>query len=199
MCKCRTGCIYRSACRHSILALPSLVVLLPHLSWYRYHQCCRFDICVPVQNTRRYDTHIYCLTNTVKPIHWAEVYAESGQEAGEVGTARGSKYRQIMGLKTVHILAFFLLVYVGTEVSGQFLIMPLVENQLTPLRPGYHRRYAQTVQSFGKVVRLMEVICDVRLDRNVHHPRTGRREQCRLHILWVLWRYNTRPGGSHVV
>jgi fucose permease len=47
-----------------------------------------------------------------------EVYAESGQEAGEVGTARGSKYRQILRLKTVHALAFFLLVYVGTEVSG---------------------------------------------------------------------------------
>lgn len=47
-----------------------------------------------------------------------EVYAESGQEAGEVGTARGSKYRQILGIKTVHTLAFFLLVYVGTEVRN---------------------------------------------------------------------------------
>ncbi|KIM86804.1 hypothetical protein PILCRDRAFT_64900 [Piloderma croceum F 1598] len=46
-----------------------------------------------------------------------EVYAESGQEAGEVGTARGNKYRQILSLKTVHTLAFFLLVYVGTEVT----------------------------------------------------------------------------------
>jgi len=34
-----------------------------------------------------------------------------------VGTVRESKYRQILGLRTVHALAFFLLVYVGTEVT----------------------------------------------------------------------------------
>jgi fucose permease len=95
---------------------------------------------------------IYSINDTTKLIYWTEVYAESGQEAGEVGTARGNKYRQILSLKTVHTLAFFLLVYVGTEVSGQ--INPVVEDQLDTLPPGYHRRYVLTVQSIRIAIRL---------------------------------------------
>jgi hypothetical protein len=58
---------------------------------------------------------------------WTEVYAESGQEAGEQGIARGNKYKQILGLKTVHTLAFFILIYVGTEVSKQTVHFPVIE------------------------------------------------------------------------
>ncbi|KAF7978928.1 hypothetical protein HWV62_44131, partial [Athelia sp. TMB] len=46
---------------------------------------------------------------------------QAGQEPGEVqgqGQAdRGNKFSQILGLKTVHTLAFFILVYVGTELT----------------------------------------------------------------------------------
>lgn len=120
-CRCwlsvyRNGRVCSSTCRYPVLALPSLVVLLPYLSWDRYHQCRYPHRSVPVQITGWYDAII--LYDTVRLISETEVYAESGQEAGEVGTAKGSKYRQILGLKTVHVLAFFLLVYVGTEVSG---------------------------------------------------------------------------------
>lgn len=46
-----------------------------------------------------------------------EVLAEEGQEpVSEAGSARGNKYRQILGIKTVHALAFFVLFYVGAEV-----------------------------------------------------------------------------------
>ncbi|THH17555.1 hypothetical protein EW146_g3290 [Bondarzewia mesenterica] len=46
-----------------------------------------------------------------------EVMAEAGQEPGEVGTEHSSKYRQILGLKVVHYLALFSLIYVGWIVT----------------------------------------------------------------------------------
>ncbi|KAL0960048.1 hypothetical protein HGRIS_011696 [Hohenbuehelia grisea] len=46
-----------------------------------------------------------------------ECLAEIGIEPGEKGTSEHSQFRQILGLKTVHLLAFFILVYVGVEVT----------------------------------------------------------------------------------
>ena len=43
--------------------------------------------------------------------------AETGYAAREANTSRENKYNQIMGLKTVHLLSFFALVYVGAEVT----------------------------------------------------------------------------------
>ncbi|KAF8877278.1 major facilitator superfamily domain-containing protein [Infundibulicybe gibba] len=40
-----------------------------------------------------------------------------GQSAGEKGASQDTKFRQIMSLKSVHFLAFFILVYVGVEVT----------------------------------------------------------------------------------
>ena len=42
---------------------------------------------------------------------------EAGQATGEVDTAGGSKYKQILGLKAVHFLAIWALIYVGVEVT----------------------------------------------------------------------------------
>ncbi|KAF8827748.1 hypothetical protein HHX47_DHR4000377 [Lentinula edodes] len=42
---------------------------------------------------------------------------EIGQEPGEKGTSEHSHFRQIMSLKSVHLLAVFILVYVGVEVT----------------------------------------------------------------------------------
>jgi fucose permease len=46
----------------------------------------------------------------------------AGVAAGEKGTSEHSKFRQILSHKTVHLLAFFILVYVGVEVTigGKF-------------------------------------------------------------------------------
>lgn len=49
--------------------------------------------------------------------HAAECMAEAGQPPSEVSSERDSKYKQILGLKVVHALAIFTLVYVGTEVT----------------------------------------------------------------------------------
>ncbi|KAF7316223.1 MFS domain-containing protein [Mycena indigotica] len=46
-----------------------------------------------------------------------ECLATVGEAAGETGTSEHSTFRQIMALPTVHLLAFFILVYVGVEVT----------------------------------------------------------------------------------
>ncbi|KAA1472114.1 MFS general substrate transporter [Dentipellis sp. KUC8613] len=46
-----------------------------------------------------------------------ECLAQIGQSAGEQGTSEDSKYRQIFRLKELHLLAFFIFVYVGVEVT----------------------------------------------------------------------------------
>jgi len=46
-----------------------------------------------------------------------ECLAQIGQAPQEQGTSQQSKFRQVFGLKSVHLLAFFILVYVGIEVG----------------------------------------------------------------------------------
>ncbi|KAF7362536.1 MFS domain-containing protein [Mycena venus] len=46
-----------------------------------------------------------------------ECLAQIGQETGEKGDSEESHFRQIISIKAVHLLAFFLLVYVGVEVT----------------------------------------------------------------------------------
>ena len=43
--------------------------------------------------------------------------AEAGHAAAEVDNTRENKYKQIMGIRTVHLLSFFALIYVGVEVT----------------------------------------------------------------------------------
>jgi fucose permease len=43
--------------------------------------------------------------------------AEIGQAAGEKSTSEHGIFRQVVGLKTVHLLSIFALVYVGVEIA----------------------------------------------------------------------------------
>ena len=54
--------------------------------------------------------------------HPLDIMAEAGHAAGEVDNTRENKYRQIFGLKTVHLLSIWSLIYVGVEVTlgGKF-------------------------------------------------------------------------------
>jgi fucose permease len=47
----------------------------------------------------------------------SECLVEIGQPVTEEGTSSDSTFRQILSQKTVHLLAFFILVYVGVEVT----------------------------------------------------------------------------------
>ena len=46
-----------------------------------------------------------------------DIMVEAGYAAGEVDNTRENKYRQILGLKTVHLLSIWSLIYVGVEVT----------------------------------------------------------------------------------
>jgi fucose permease len=46
-----------------------------------------------------------------------ECFAQIGQAVEEKETVGGSKYKQMFNLKALHLLAFFILVYVGVEVT----------------------------------------------------------------------------------
>ncbi|KAF7983466.1 hypothetical protein HWV62_21756 [Athelia sp. TMB] len=70
-----------------------------------------------------------------------EVYAEAGQESGEAqaaATARGNKFSQILRLRTVHALAFFILVYVGAEVTlGGWIVTFIISERDGGRSAGY--------------------------------------------------------------
>ncbi|KDQ58458.1 hypothetical protein JAAARDRAFT_128981 [Jaapia argillacea MUCL 33604] len=51
-----------------------------------------------------------------------EAMAEAGQAPGEPDTMRGSKYRHMMGQKSIHFLALFCLIYVGVEVRPSWIV-----------------------------------------------------------------------------
>jgi len=52
-----------------------------------------------------------------------------GQAAGERGTSTDSKYRQILGQKVVHLIAFFSLFYVGVEFTVAGWTVTYIINQ----------------------------------------------------------------------
>ena len=49
--------------------------------------------------------------------HLTECLAQIGQPAGEKGTSESSQFNQIFPLREVHLLAFFIMVLVGVEVT----------------------------------------------------------------------------------
>ncbi|ETW78487.1 hypothetical protein HETIRDRAFT_460335 [Heterobasidion irregulare TC 32-1] len=67
-----------------------------------------------------------------------ECLAQIGQAAGETGASEDSKYRQIFGLKAVHLLAFFILVYVGVEVTiGGWIVTFIMQVRQGGASSGY--------------------------------------------------------------
>ncbi|KIP04714.1 hypothetical protein PHLGIDRAFT_31215 [Phlebiopsis gigantea 11061_1 CR5-6] len=46
-----------------------------------------------------------------------ELKAETGEEPGEVDTTGGGKYKQMMGIKALHLLTCWAVIYVGVEVT----------------------------------------------------------------------------------
>ncbi|OBZ67903.1 Bypass of stop codon protein 6 [Grifola frondosa] len=58
-----------------------------------------------------------------------DVMAEAGGAAGEADTANQNKYRQILGIKEVHFLSLFSLIYVGVEVTLGGWIVTFVQEK----------------------------------------------------------------------
>ncbi|KAJ7276082.1 MFS general substrate transporter [Mycena haematopus] len=62
-------------------------------------------------------SNVIILTLTFRGRTLDECLVLIGQTAGEANTSDHSNFRQILSLKSVHILAFFTLIYVGVEVT----------------------------------------------------------------------------------
>lgn len=63
----------------------------------------------------------------------AECMAQIGYPHAEKGTSEDSKYSQIFRLKALHLLAFFILVYVGVEVTiGGLFLAPRANISVVP-------------------------------------------------------------------
>lgn len=64
--------------------------------------------------------------------------AEIGQAPREKSTSQHSEFRQVLGQKTVHLLAFFILVYVGVEVTiGGWIVTFLINERGGGKSAGY--------------------------------------------------------------
>ena len=80
--------------------------------------------------------------------------AEIGQARTETTVANNeeNKYRQIFRLREVHFLAFFILIYVGVEVTlgGSFLSLLACNYLLSTLLLGWTVTYILNVRGGGK-------------------------------------------------
>ena len=95
----------------------------------------------------------------------SDLMAEAGHAAGEVDTTGGNKYKQIFGLRTVHLLSIWALIYVGVEVT----------------LGGVSFYYALHMNFSLRGIS--------RLDCHFHRRKERRRRLGGLHIFWLLWRY----------
>ena len=100
-----------------------------------------------------------------------ECLREIGQEPHEKTKASEegvNKYKQVFGLRAVHLMAFFIFTYVGVEVSiGGMLIIVIV------LR-----------------LALVLTLLEYRLDRNIYHQRTQWRCQLGIYLVRILGRWD---------
>ncbi|KAJ7753374.1 major facilitator superfamily domain-containing protein, partial [Mycena maculata] len=73
-------------------------------------------------------TNVLVLTLVFRGRTQDEALTLIGEPAGEKDTSDHSNFRQILSLKTVHLLAFFALVYVGVEVTVGGWIVTFIIN-----------------------------------------------------------------------
>jgi hypothetical protein len=96
----------------------------------------------------------------------SECLAQIGQATEEKETVGGSKYKEMFKLKALHALAFFILVYVGVEVT--------IGGELISLSCSV--RFDDTTRS------------DHRLDRDLHDSSSPWRAIIWVYNNWILWR-----------
>lgn len=92
-----------------------------------------------------------------------ECLAQIGQAPQEQGTSQHSKFRQVFSLKAVHLLAFFILVYVGVEARKikNFLTCMLTNVHQNRLRSGAGS--SLTLSTFAAEVHRLDIFLQVSL------------------------------------
>jgi fucose permease len=93
--------------------------------------------------------------------HGSECLTQIGERTEENETVAGSRYKEMFKLKALHLLALFIMVYVGIEVTIG----------------GKPHTFALSSQQRG-------LRC--RVDRDLRHPGPPWRAIVRLHIVWVF-------------
>lgn len=99
-----------------------------------------------------------------------ECLREIGQEPHEKTKASEegvNKYKQVFGLRAVHLMAFFIFTYVGVEVTIG----------------------GASIMTFDLPLALVLTPLEYRLDRNIYHQRTQWRCQLGIHLIWILGRW----------
>lgn len=132
-----------------------------------------------------------------------ECLAQIGQEAGERSTSEHSSFKQILRLKAVHYLAFFVLVYVGVEVTigGGFFPSQIVHN--CPLKVvrflGWVVTFMRDVRGGGLSSGYVSsgffggtIICITGISSHPEYPSLSGLMLGRVLLLWV----NEKVGNS---
>lgn len=167
---CRAGCIGRTFGFNPVFSAPPMVVPFPGLVRNR---CFQYNLAyyrISFQDSGWYAQ--FAITNCLT-IFWVhhllitEAFAEIGQEQAngdQSASNQDNKFKQLFRLREVHLLAFFILIYVGVEVTlGGEHISPVLSAVCKP--NGSHR-----------------------LDCDVYHSREGRWTIIWLHFLRLFRR-----------
>ncbi|KDQ58647.1 hypothetical protein JAAARDRAFT_155195 [Jaapia argillacea MUCL 33604] len=101
------------------LASPLIATQFSQLPHWSFHYLVSMGIAA---------SNTICLVLVFRGKNQDECFAQIGLEAGETGTSEVSAYRQIWGLKAVHLLAIFTLIYVGVEVTiGGWIVTFIID------------------------------------------------------------------------
>jgi hypothetical protein len=93
-----------------------LVLPLPNFSLLGHREYNLFFNYNRIQDERWYGLRGRCLYQTLTEF-LPECLELMGEDVGEKGTSQDSSFNQVLRIKAVHCLAFFILFYVGVEVT----------------------------------------------------------------------------------
>ncbi|KAJ7683015.1 major facilitator superfamily domain-containing protein [Mycena rosella] len=101
------------------LAAPLVATQFAQLHHWSFHYLVSLGIAI---------SNVVLLTFVFRLKTQDECLVTIGEAPGETGTSEHSTFRQILSLKTVHLLAFFILVYVGVEVTiGGWIVTYIIQ------------------------------------------------------------------------
>ncbi|OAX42435.1 MFS general substrate transporter [Rhizopogon vinicolor AM-OR11-026] len=107
------------AVRAGALSSPLVATQFAQLPHWSFHFLCSLGVAL-------INTVLLVVVFGLKPQD--ECLAQIGQPAGEKGTSESNQFNQIFRLREVHLLAFFILVYVGVEVTvGGWMVTYIID------------------------------------------------------------------------
>ena len=113
----RRWCPCLATCCHTIRTAAQMVFSLSGVPSHCNDQHCISCSHVSLQDSRRCVRSLLNIASPDTRSITIECLAQIGQAADETGISEESKIRQIVRIRAVHLLALFILVYVGVEVT----------------------------------------------------------------------------------